>query len=101
MDEDYGAATFAEFAANRLGVEFDAADFSRADFTEAEKTARDKALRMVPTQIQEAMDENLSADVDRKDWNWQAMANQVNSRWGLKTTDRQLKQIGREELPSF
>ena len=38
-------ASFAEFAANRLGVEFDAADFSRSDFTEAEKTARDKAMR--------------------------------------------------------
>src|SRR5207249_11856853 len=58
-DEDYRSATFAEFAANRLGIEFDASEFSRADYTEAEKTARDKALRMVPAQIQEAMDENL------------------------------------------
>ena len=36
-------ASFAEFAANRLGVEFDAADFVRSDFDEAEQTARDKA----------------------------------------------------------
>ncbi len=45
LDSEYGAASFAEFAANRLGVEFDAADFSRSDYTEAEKTARDKSLR--------------------------------------------------------
>src|SRR5207247_1820011 len=40
LDKDYGPSSFAEFAANRLGVEFDAADFSRSDFAEAEKTAR-------------------------------------------------------------
>jgi preprotein translocase subunit SecA len=98
LDEDYGAASFAEFAAKRLGVEFDAADFARSDFTEADKTARDKASRMIPSQILEALDENLSLDVDTQEWNWQAMAGQVNKRWNLKTTDRQLKQIGRDNL---
>src|SRR5207253_7477970 len=29
LDEEYGAACFTEFAANRLGVEFDPSDFSR------------------------------------------------------------------------
>jgi len=101
LDEEYGAACFAEFAANRLGVEFDPSDFSRCDFVEAEKVAREKASRQIPTQIQDALDENLSLDVDAKEWNWQAMANAVNTRWGLKTTDRQLKQIGRDNLPQF
>lgn len=101
LDEDYGAACFAEFAANRLGVEFDPADFSRCDSVEAEKVAREKASRQIPTQIQDALDENLSADVDAKEWNWQAMANAVNTRWGLKTTDRGLKQIGRDNLAQF
>src|SRR5262249_39308178 len=101
MDSDYGPSCFAEFASNRLGVEFDAADFSRCDFTEAEKAARDKASRQIPTQIHEAMEENLPADTEQREWNWQAMANQVNKRWGLKTTDRQLKQIGRDELAQF
>src|SRR5207248_1353012 len=63
LDEDYGPATFAEFAANRLGVELDASDFIRSNFEEAVKTAREKASRMIPTQIHESMDENLSADV--------------------------------------
>jgi len=101
LDEEYGAACFAEFAANRLGVEFDAADFGRSDFVEAEKIAREKACKLIPTQIQDALDENLSQDVDEKEWNWQAMANAVNTRWGLKTTDRQLKQVGRDKLEQF
>lgn len=98
LDDEYGAACFAEFAAKRLGVEFDPSDFVRSDFAEADKTARAKASRMIPTQIQEAMDENLSEDVEEREWNWQAMAHTVNNRWGLKTTDRDLKRIGRQDL---
>jgi preprotein translocase subunit SecA len=98
LDDAYGPSSFAEFAANRLGVEFDAADFTRSSFDEADRTARDKASKMIPTQIQEGLDENLSEDEDAKDWNWQAMADAVNRRWGLKFNDRELKKIGRDNL---
>ena len=101
LDDDYGPATFAEFASKRLGVELDASDFARSTFEEAERTARDKAERMIPTQILEAMDENLSTDVDPNEWNWQAMAHAVNTRWGLKLNDRELKKIGRDNLAQF
>ncbi|HZY84926.1 MAG TPA: SEC-C metal-binding domain-containing protein, partial [Gemmataceae bacterium] len=100
LDRAYGAAAFAEFVANRLGIEFDAGDFSRSDFTEAEKTARDKAHRAIGTQIQEAVDENLGAE-DTKEWNWQALSHQVNTRWGLSTSDRQLKQMGKDNLGEY
>ena len=60
---------------NRLGVEFDAADFARSDFDEAEQIgARQGQPARSPTQIQEAMDENLGADDDASEWNWQALA---------------------------
>jgi preprotein translocase subunit SecA len=100
LADDYGAAGFAQFASNRLGVEFDAADFARSDFTEADKAARDKASRMVQTQVSEAMEENLGAE-DSNEWNWKALSHQMNVRYGLSTNDRQLKQIGKEELPQF
>jgi preprotein translocase subunit SecA len=98
LDAEYGPSSFAEFAATRLGIEFDSSDFSRSDFKEAERTARDKASRMIPTNVHEMMDENLSADVEEREWNWQAMTNQANARWGLKLGDRALKQIGRDNL---
>ncbi len=98
LDEGYGPASFAQFAASRLAVEFDGPEFGRSDFTEAERTARGKAARMIPTQVQEALEENLSEDVDPNEWNWQAMAAQMNTRYGLKLTDRQLRQIGRAKL---
>jgi preprotein translocase subunit SecA len=100
LDDDYGAAAFAEFASNRLGVDFDAADFARSDFAEAEKTARDKAYRAVETQVIELIEENLGAE-DPQEWNWQALANQVNTRWGLKTSDRQLRQVGKDAMAEY
>jgi preprotein translocase subunit SecA len=101
LDEDYGPESFAQFAAKRLGLELDSSDFARSDFDEAQKTARAKASRMIPSQIQEALEENLNPDADPKEWSWQALAGTVNKRWDLKTTDRQLKQIGRDNLAEF
>jgi preprotein translocase subunit SecA len=100
LDDDYGPSGFAQFASNRLGVEFDAADFARSDYVEAEKTAREKASRMISTQVQEMLEENLGAE-DPKEWNWKALSHQVNTRYGLSTNDRQLKQMGKDNLAQY
>jgi len=99
LDPKYGPASFAEMAKQRLGVEeITASDFVGSSYDEAVATAREKATQLIPTQILEAMDENLSMDVEPAEWNWQAISKQVNARWGLKTTDRDLKKIGRDNL---
>src|SRR5207237_601553 len=51
--------------------------------------------------VNEALDENLDPDSDHKDWKWQALSQRVNTLWGVKTTDRQLKQIGRDNLGEY
>jgi preprotein translocase subunit SecA len=99
LADDFGPASFAQLAADRLGVEFDPSDFVRASYDEATRLAHDRALDMLSTQIQDIMDENLPPDAeDKKEWNWQALTNAVNSKWSLKTTERGLKQIGRDNL---
>ena len=100
LDREYGAECFAEFAARRMSVEFDAADFYRSDYEQAEKTAHDKAVRAVETRVQEIIDENLGSE-DAKEWNWQALSHQANTQWGLSTNDRELKKIGKDGLSSF
>src|SRR5439155_2830491 len=75
-------------------------EFSRSAFTEAEKTARDKASRMIGTQVQESMEENLGAD-DPKEWNWKALSHQMNTRYGLSTNDRQLRQMGKDQVAQY
>ncbi len=101
LNEEYGAESFAEFASNRLAVEFDGGEFTNQPFDEAVNLAREKAIKFVPTVIQEGMDENLAEDEDPKDWKWQEMARVMSGRYSLKLTDRQLKQIGRDALPAF
>jgi preprotein translocase subunit SecA len=100
LDPEYGAGSFAEFAANRLGVEFDGSDFYRSDYTAADKSAHEKSLKAVNVQVQEAIDENLGSE-DAKEWNWQALANQVNARWAVKASDRDLKKIGKDALSEY
>ncbi len=101
LADDYGPGSFAQLATDRLGVEFKSTDFTRCSYEEAGRIAHDRALEMLPGQIYEAMDENLSLDVDTSEWSWQAMADMTNTRWKVKTTERQLKQIGRDNLAEF
>ena len=95
----YGAGTFAEFAANRLGEAFDATEFARTDFEEAERIAHEKATRaaIAHEPARGARGEPRLARTP-SEWNWQALASAVNNRYGMKTTDRQLKQIGKDNL---
>ena len=99
-DAGYGAATFARFAEGRIGVAFEADDFKHSSYDESVVFAFNKASRAVTTQVLDMLEENLG-DEDPKQWNWQALANQVNARWNLKTTDRQLKQYGKDALSEY
>jgi len=59
----------------------------------------DEAHRQAEDVIQEQLDENLSEDVDPRDWSWQALSHWANHQYGLNTNDRELKKIGREGMP--
>jgi preprotein translocase subunit SecA len=98
LDEDYGPASFAEFASNRLGLELEASDFVRASFSEAVNFAKEKANRQAMTAFNEALEENLNPDADPSEWNWEALAKMLNKRWEMSTNARSLKNIGRDNL---
>ena len=98
LDDDYGRPASPSSPPIAWGSSSTRPTSPAATSTRPRRRPATRPAGMIPTQIHEAMDENLGPDVDPKEWNWQAMANQVNTRWGLKTTDRQLKQIGRDNL---
>ncbi|MBX7167209.1 MAG: preprotein translocase subunit SecA [Pirellulales bacterium] len=98
LDKDYGAATFARWAGNLLGVEFEPRDFRGTDFDAAQQLAKDQAERQVETQVHELIDENLPAEEDSAEWNWEALAKAANARWRLNLRDRDLKKVGRDDL---
>jgi preprotein translocase subunit SecA len=96
LNRDYGAESFARWASGILAVELDARDFRRMDFPTAESHAKDAAERLVEGQVLDAIEENLPEDADPRDWNWEALAKMVNTRWRLGIRDRDLKRLGRD-----
>lgn len=98
LDTDYGAASFATFAADRLGVEFEANEFRGASFDDATKVAYDKAQQTVPTHITELIEENFPPDEEQRDWKWNEMSRALSARYGIKTSEKELKKIPPEEM---
>jgi preprotein translocase subunit SecA len=101
LDKDYGTESFAQWAGNELSVELDARAFRGMDFNLAQNQAKDEAERMAESQVHDALEENLPEDIDQSEWNWEALAKMVNTRWQLSVRDRDLRKIGRENLGEF
>jgi preprotein translocase subunit SecA len=97
---DYGAACFAEFASTRLATQLEASDFSRANYEQAVAFAHDRARRAVLSQVEDMINNNLDAE-DERDWNWKALSSAVNTRWGLKTTDAELRKFSKDDLLDY
>jgi preprotein translocase subunit SecA len=96
LGSDYGTATYAKWAGNVLGVELEPADFRGLDGAQAERRARDEAQRQVETQLHDAIEENLPEGEEESEWNWEALAKFVSTRWELGLRDRDLKKVGRD-----
>ena len=101
LADDYGAASFAEWVGQRLGVELTARDFKGASFEDSEEIAKTKAERHLRETIRQAMDENLPADADPSEWTWQALANWANARFDLNLKDKDLKKYAHSDGDEF
>jgi preprotein translocase subunit SecA len=101
LDKDYGTETFAGWASKLLSVELEAKDFRGLDFAAAESQARDRAERMMEGQVLDAIEENLPEEEEVSEWNWEALAKFANTRWRLSLRDRDLRQLGRDQVGEF
>jgi preprotein translocase subunit SecA len=91
LADDYGAASFADWAGTRLGVEFNAKDYKGVPFQEAQEQAKREAESEAADQVREAIEENLPADAETSEWNWQALVAWSNTRYGLTIKDRDVR----------
>jgi preprotein translocase subunit SecA len=98
LAKDYGAETFAEWAGKQLTIELDGRDFRGMDFERAQQFAKDEAERLVEGQVLEAIEENLPEEEEPDQWNWEALTKTVNTRWKLSLRDRDLRQLGRDQV---
>ncbi|MCI0492293.1 MAG: preprotein translocase subunit SecA, partial [Planctomycetes bacterium] len=98
LDPQYGVETFAAAAGNLLHVQLAAKDFRNCDCAAAERLAVDEASRMAESQVLDVIEENLPEDEEQSEWNWDALAKSLNTRWDLNLRDRDLKKTGRDNL---
>ena len=74
-------------------------DFRNVDFDDAERLATRRGRRAWPSRRSSTRSRRTCpSDEDESEWNWEALAKLVNTRWGLNLRDRDLKKIGRDEL---
>lgn len=97
LADDYGSASFAEWAGQRLGVELAARDFKGSDFDIAQEEAKRQAEEQANDVVREAMEENLPSDADTSEWTWQSLANWANSRYGLSLKEKDLRRFAKFE----
>jgi len=91
LADDYGTASFAEWAGTRLGVELNSKDYKGTSFEDAQDQARREAESEAGDQVREAIEENLPADAEPAEWNWQALVAWANARYGINLKDRDLR----------
>ena len=91
--DDYGPSSFAAWVGQRLGVEFEGRDFRGESFEDCVARAKDRAESQAADSIDEAMEENVPADAESSEWNWIALTNWANARYGLNLKDRDLRRF--------
>jgi len=94
----FGPESYARWAGPRLGVQLEAKDFRGIDPQTAILYAKDQAERVAASQILDAIDENLPAEEDQSEWNWEAMVKWVNNRFNTNYTVGMLKKIDRDRM---
>ncbi len=93
LAEDYSAASFAEWASQRLGVELNAKEFRNVKFQEAIEDAKHQADAQLGDTIREAIEENLPFDAEPEEWTWLSLVNWANTRYGLNLKEKDLKKF--------
>ncbi|WP_165227213.1 preprotein translocase subunit SecA [Aquisphaera insulae] len=91
LADDYGAASFAEWVGQRLGVEIPPRDLRGASFEDVVDRVHEKAERQLYDAIREAMEENLPADAEPSEWTWVALTTWANKRFELNLKEKELR----------
>lgn len=101
LNPNYGVEAFCTWASGELATELNPRQFRYMNYEEASRQAIEEATRMCESTIMELLDENLSTDVDEEDWNWEAMAKSINTRWNIGVRDRDLRREGRDTVDTY
>ena len=95
LADDYGTSSFADWAGTRFGVELNPKDYKGKSFDDAQEQARHEAESEAGDTVREAVEENLPADAEPSEWNWQALVAWANARYGTNLKDKDLRKFSK------
>ncbi|MDO4550168.1 MAG: SEC-C metal-binding domain-containing protein [Planctomycetia bacterium] len=101
LNSNYGVEAFCAWAGGILATELNSRHYRNMNYREASRQALDEAARMCESTIMELLEENLPEDGDEDEWNWEAMAKGINTRWNIGIRERDMRKVGRETLDSY
>jgi preprotein translocase subunit SecA len=94
----FGAESYTKWVSKKLSCELEPRDFRNLDPGTASAYAIDAAERAAETQILDAIEENLPDGDSQEDWNWNALAKWMNTRYGTNYSVNDLKKIPRDVI---
>ncbi len=97
-DPMFGPECYARWAGQRLSCQLEPKDFRTTDESTANYYAKDMAERSAETQILDAIEENLPSEEEESEWNWEALANWCNTRFGTQFRASDLKKTERDRV---
>lgn len=97
-DPLFAAEAYTKWASTKLSCQLEPRDFRNVDPATAANYAIDAAERAAETQILDAIDENLPDGEPEEEWNWEALAKWVNTRYGTNYSINDLKKIPRAQI---
>jgi preprotein translocase subunit SecA len=96
LGKNYCWETAAAFYSQQLGFAIDWHDIRDMNAQQLADYLLEEGQRQAELLIQEQVDETLPAEIDERDWNWQALSQWANRQFSLNTNDRELRKLARE-----
>ncbi len=97
LNPEFGPSRFAEFAKLRSDCNFTANDFFRCEYPDARDLVRRRAIAEAGNQIHDVLEEALQGE-DSTEWNWQALRQTLERKWGLVYREDELRKFDRIQL---
>ncbi len=97
-DPIFNAEAYTKWASVKLACQLEPRDFRNIDPGTAAVYAQDAAERSAETQVLDAIEENLPESEEESEWNWEALAKWVNTRYGTNYSTNDLKKIPRSNI---
>jgi preprotein translocase subunit SecA len=97
-DPLFNAEAYTKWAGMKLSCQLEPKDFRNIDPATAANYAIDAAERTAETQILDSIEENLPEGESEEEWNWEALAKAINSRYGTNYSTNDLRKIPRSQI---